>query len=166
MDGACLCEPGFSLQRFVQHSLTRNADMITFSPTVSASNADSHMSWAQLQDSSINPRVTAITQQCSPDVSCIVGPVYGLTKATCTAVIQQAGMMRLQDAMQQGLQMTALYGSPIQCSFDLSSHEGYLYADAFFTFCQQQWALLHGPTITASAPLSPAQQQQVISQGK
>lgn len=174
LDGACLCEPGFSLQRFVQHSLTRSADVISFSPTVPALNVDSHVSWVQLQDSSINPRVNVISQQCSPDVSCVVGPVHALTKATCTAIIQQGGAMRLQDAVQHILQMTALYGSPVQCSFDLSSLEGYLYADAFFTFSQQQWALLHGPMVPASAISattalqSPAQQQQqqVTSQGK
>lgn len=164
LDGAGLCEPGFSLQRFVQHTLTRNADMISFSPALPPSAISSSAAWVQLQDSSINPRAVDITQQCSPAACYAIGPVYGLYQQTLTAVSQQGGAARLQDAMQQLLQSTAVYASPVQCNLDVSNLEGYLYADAFFTFCEQQWALLHGPLLSDSAAFLPATQTQALQQ--
>ena len=164
LDGACLCEPGFSLQRFVQHTLTRNADMVSFSPAALPEVVGSTSAWVQLQDSSINPRVIDISQECRLSLCCPLGPVYGLYQSTLKALLQQASATRLQDALQLKLQHTPLYASPVQCSFDLSSLEGYLYADAYFTFCQQQWALLHGPmlsAVSAASISSPQQQLQV-----
>lgn len=154
LDGACLCEPGFSLQRFVQHTLTRNADMISFSPTILPGPSGSSAAWVELQGSSVNPRAVSITQQCSPTACYAVGPVYGLYQPTLSALLQ-GGASRLQDFLQLMLQSTAVYALPVHCSFDLSSLEGYLYADAFCTFCEQQWALLHSPMLSASAA-SPA----------
>lgn len=164
LDGACLCEPGFSLQRFVQHTLTRNANMVSFSPAALPEVVGSTPAGVQLQDSSINPRVVDINQECGLSLCCPLGPVYGLYQPTLKALLQQADATRLQDALQLALQRTPLYASPVQCSFDLSSLEGYLYADAFFTFCQQQWALLHGPMLSAvsaspAATISSPQQQ-------
>lgn len=162
LDGAGLCEPGFSLQRFVQHTLTRNADMISFSPALPPSAISSSAAWVQLQDSSINPRAVDIVQQYNP-AAYTIGPVYGLYQQTLTAVSQQ-GATRLQDAMQMLLHSSAVYASPVQCSLDVSNLEGYLYADAFYTFCEQQWALLHGPLLSDSAASLPAAQTQALQQ--
>ncbi|KAL0036162.1 hypothetical protein WJX79_006434 [Trebouxia sp. C0005] len=58
IDGASLCEPGFSLHRFIQHSLVRGKDCFAFSsgPTEQLG----QQVQVQLEGSSANPRVIGL----------------------------------------------------------------------------------------------------------
>ncbi len=148
IDGASLCEPGFSLHRFIQHSLVRNKDTVGFS--TGPTEPGSQQVQLQLEGSVVNPRVIGLSQlqsgasnADSAGDSCCMAPVFAF-KSTSLPKLLQSGAQTLSAALQVLLQSGYVYGLPVQCSFDLSNLDGYLYADAFFSFFQQHWNLLHG----------------------
>ena len=142
VDGASLCEPGFSMHRFVQHSLARNTDSVGFSSAAYAQGSQQvHL---HLEGSGVNPRVTGIApmraaQATADDISnsFCMAPVVAIT-GTSLPKLQQSGAQTLSGALQLLLPSLNVYGLPVQCSFDLSTFDGYLYADAFFGFSQQR----------------------------
>jgi len=153
IDGARLCEPGFSLHRFIQHSLVRGKDCLAFS-----SGPTEHFSQQvqlQLEGSSANPRVIGLQalQSGSASHGCCMAPVFAF-KGISLPKLVQSGAQAVSEAVQVLFQSGDVYGVPVQCSFDLSNLDGYLYADAFFCFYQQHWKLLHGQTdMSASSAL-------------
>ncbi len=142
IDSASLCEPAFSLHRFIQHSLVRGKDCLAFSsgPTEQFG----QQVQLQLKGSSANPRVIGLQalQSGSASHGCCMAPVFAF-KGTS---LPQSGAQAVSDAVKMLVQSGEVYGVPMQCSFDLSNLDGYLYADAFFCFYQQHWTLLHWQT--------------------
>ena len=153
IDGTNLCEPGFSLQRFIQHAVVRNKDSVAFC-TLSSQQGGQQVQ-LQLDGSAINPRVTNVVQ---PDASstaaagaaAYMAPLFAFTSASVPKLVQ-SGEQSLSQAVELLLESEQVYALPVQCSFDVSSLDGYLYADAFFTFYQQRWKLLHGQAASAQA---------------
>jgi len=145
IEGASLCEPGFSLHRFIQHSLVRGKDCVAFSsgPTEQFG----QQVQLQLEGSSANPRVVGLQalQSGSASHGCCMAPVFAF-KGTSLPKLVQSGAQAVSEAVQVLIQSGEVYGVPVQCSFDLSNLDGYLYADAFFCFYQQHWTLLHWQT--------------------
>ena len=145
IDSASLCEPAFSLHRFIQHSLVRGKDCLAFSsgPTEQFG----QQVQLQLEGSSANPRVIGLQalQSGSASHGCCTAPVFAF-KGTSLPKLVQSGAQAVSDAVKMLVQSGEVYGVPMQCSFDLSNLDGYLYADAFFCFYQQHWTLLHWQT--------------------
>lgn len=159
IDGASLCEPGFSLHRFIQHAMVRDKDCVAISsaPTEQVS----QQLQLTLEGSMANPRVLAseALQPGSIHSGCYLASVFAF-KGTSIPKLVQSGAQSLSGAVQALLQCgDDVYGIPVQCSFDLSSVDGYWYADAFFCFYQQHWKLLHGQT---DNPASPAAQVSLV----
>lgn len=160
VDAASLCEPDFRMHRFIQHALVRNKDTVAFSTAVGSSQLNQQFQ-LQLQGPSANPQVRGITQmqpgmsnsdgQCS---SPHAAPVFAI-KGTSIPQLQQTGCFNLCAALQALISSVGVYGLPVQCSFDLSTLGGYLYAAAFFDFYQQHWKLLH--TVVDKAHGAPSQ---------
>ena len=148
IDGASLCEPDFRMHRFIQHALVRNKDTVAFS-TAPGSGQLSQQFQLQLQGSSANPQVRGITQM-QPGMSNSDGlssspyaaPVFAI-RGTSIPQLQQTGCFNLCAALQRLMSSADVYGLPVQCSFDLSTLDGYLYTASFFNFYQQHWKLLH-----------------------
>ena len=148
IDGASLCEPDFHMHRFIQHALVRNKDTVAFS-TAPGSGQLNQQFRLQLQGSNANPQVMEITPM-QPGMNSSDGlsssphaaPVFAI-KGTSIPRLQQTGCFDLCAALQMLTSSADVYGLPVQCSFDLSTLDGYLYAAAFFDFYQQHWKLLH-----------------------
>ena len=160
IDGASLCEPDFRMHRFIQHALVRNKDTVAFS-TAPGSGQLNQQFQLQLQGSSANPQVRGITQM-QPGMSNSDGlssspyaaPVFAI-KGTSIPQLLQTGCFNLCAALQRLMSSSEVYSLPVQCSFDLSTLDGYLYAAAFFNFYQQHWKLLH--TVVDKAPGIPSE---------
>lgn len=167
IDGASLCEPGFSLHRFIQHSLVRSKDSVGFSSGLTEQ-GNQHIQ-LQVEGSALNPKVTGLVQVPSgtgnaDSISgrCCMAPIFAF-KGTSIPKLLQSGSQSLSGALQGLLQSCGVYGVQVQCSFDLSNMDGYLYADAFFGFYQQHWKLLHGQTdMTESLPAQVSTAQHVL----
>lgn len=148
IDGASLCEPGFSMHRFIQHALVRNKDTVAFSTAPGSEHLHQQFQ-LHLQGASANPEVTEIAQtqtgMCSsdnPSWSSYAAPIFAI-KGSSIPKLQQTGLSHLCAALQTLTACADVYSLPVQCSFDLSTLDGYLYAAAFFEFYQQHWKLLH-----------------------
>ena len=148
IDGASLCEPDFCMHRFIQHALVRNKDTVAFSTAPGYDQLNQQFQ-LELYGSSANPQVRGITQVqpgvCSSDglpCSPYAVPVFAI-KGTSIPKLQQSGSLHLCAALQTLMASADVYSLPVQCSFDLSTLDGYLYAAAFFDFYQQHWKLLH-----------------------
>ena len=148
IDGSSLCEPGFCMHRFIQHAIVRNKDTVAYS-TAPQSEYLHRQFQLQLHGSSANPQVTGIIQtqtgMCtsgSPSWSSYAAPVFAI-RGSSIPELQQTGVSHLCAALQTLTASADVYSLPVQCSFDLSTLDGYLYAAAFFDFYQQHWKLLH-----------------------
>ncbi|KAL3140032.1 hypothetical protein ABBQ38_004313 [Trebouxia sp. C0009 RCD-2024] len=148
IDGASLCEPDFRMHRFIQHALVRNKDTVAYS-TAPESEYLHQQFQLQLHGGSSNPQVAGIEQaqtgMCSsgrPSWSSYAAPVFAI-RGSSIPKLQQTGLSHLCAALQTLTASADVYSLPVQCSFDLSTLDGYLYAAAFFDFYQQHWKLLH-----------------------
>ena len=149
IDGASLCEPGFSMHRFIQHALVRNKDTVAFSSAPMCEQLHQQFQ-LDLQAGAANPQVKGIIERqsgmCSSDSissNSYAAPVFAV-KGSSIPKLEQTGCLSLCAALQMLMVSEDVYGLPVQCSFDLSTLDGYLYAAAFFDFYQQHWKLLHG----------------------
>jgi hypothetical protein len=43
VDADCLCEPGFTLERFIEHALIRSKDVVSISPAVPGASLHEHI---------------------------------------------------------------------------------------------------------------------------
>lgn len=148
IDGASLCEPDFRMHRFIQHALVRNKDTVAFSTAPGSGHLNQQFQ-LQLQGSGTNPQIRGITEMqpgmCNSDALCRsphAAPVFAI-QGRSIPQLQQTGSSDLCAALQTLMASADVYGLPVQCSFDLSTLDGYLYAAAFFDFYQQHWKLLH-----------------------
>ena len=159
IDGASLCEPGFSMHRFIQHALVRNKDTVAFSSAPFCEQLNQQFQF-DLQAGAANPQVKGIIERryslCSSDSissSSYAAPIFAI-KASSVPKLEQTGCLNLCAALQMLMNSEDVYGLPVQCSFDLSTLDGYLYAAAFYDFYQQHWKLLHGGEEVSETPAS------------
>ena len=145
---ASLCEPEFDMHRFIQHALVRNKDTVAFSSAPGSEQLNQQF-LLQLQGGLANPQVTRMTHRpagmsSSDPVVCgyHAATVFAI-RGTSISTLQQSNTSSLCAAFQTLMASEGVYGLPVQCSFDLSTLDGYLYAAAFFDFYQQHWKLLH-----------------------
>ena len=159
IDGASLCEPDFSMHRFIQHALVRNKDTVACSTAPVSQHLHQHFQ-LDLQGAAANPQVRGMCEKqpamCnsnSSSCSSFAAPIFAV-KGSSIPKLQQAGGLSLCAAIQTQINTEEVYALPVQCSFDLSTLDGYLYAAAFFDFYQQHWKLLHGGEQTAEGTTS------------